>query len=323
MAARLGNQKDDATRGSSYLNFKTIQKVTHLNPGEYICWRFSSVTFKNQFRDVNRTVLYLTPLDEHGQPTTDVETPTHGAFIEREIEALGGRDRLQNLPPPLLCRLGPIVPPSLLFPRFWNRRQKDRFATLAVVRPPNSNDDAPARGVQEEDTGCLPGRSAATRRKLEAIRQESQEAEIWRASALERLMAGLGVASPCDIRTSDLEGLKWERFKPLTKAYHLKPGKYTFSRYSTTNFKNAKDNIRTVLYLIPIDDQGKMTSSIETPTHGFYIEQAIEAIGGRDKLQDSNAPSVCRLRERMNTPKKTRMAELLRVNVTEMFAPEE
>lgn len=65
---------------------KTTKKTTDLPKGEYICKRFATTTF----RKAPRTIMFLLPLGEDGEQATDEETPTHGFFLEKEIEAIGG-----------------------------------------------------------------------------------------------------------------------------------------------------------------------------------------------------------------------------------------
>ena len=42
---------------------------------------------------------FLVPVED-GEPGTDVETPTHGHFLEKEIEALGEVEALQKVHAP-------------------------------------------------------------------------------------------------------------------------------------------------------------------------------------------------------------------------------
>ena len=81
---------------------KDTKKTTDLPAGEYIANRFAETTF----RKAPRTILFLLPLGEDGEPKTDEETPTHGFFLEKEVAALGGREALEKRKTPLHCRLG-------------------------------------------------------------------------------------------------------------------------------------------------------------------------------------------------------------------------
>ena len=94
---RAKNMKDFATKctknGSkknSSMKFlppkaRTQKKALDLPPGKYKCQRFAGSTFRNS----PRTVLFLLPVGDRGEQTTDVETPTYGYFLQREVEALG------------------------------------------------------------------------------------------------------------------------------------------------------------------------------------------------------------------------------------------
>jgi len=84
------------------LGNKTTKKTTDLPEGEYICKRFATATFRN----ASRTILFLLPLGEDGEPPTDNETPTHGVFLEKEIAAMGGIEALEKRKTPLRCLLG-------------------------------------------------------------------------------------------------------------------------------------------------------------------------------------------------------------------------
>ncbi|EDO49458.1 predicted protein [Nematostella vectensis] len=99
---------------------KDTTKAIDLAPGEYICRRYASTTF----RSAPRTLLFLVPARENGEPTTDVETPTYGHFLEREVEALGGIQALRKAHAPLLCNLGAE--------RTTPQKKKDRLAALAM-----------------------------------------------------------------------------------------------------------------------------------------------------------------------------------------------
>jgi len=101
---------------------KDTTKAIDLAPGEYICRRYASTTF----RSAPRTLLFLVPAREDGEPATDVETPTYGHFLEREVEALGGIEALQKAHAPLLCNLGEE--------RTTPQKKKDRLAALAISR---------------------------------------------------------------------------------------------------------------------------------------------------------------------------------------------
>ena len=75
---------------------KDTQKVIELPPGEYVCSRFATSTFRGS----SRTILFLRAVGE------DVEIPTHGFFFEREVEAMGGATALERRRTLLRCRLG-------------------------------------------------------------------------------------------------------------------------------------------------------------------------------------------------------------------------
>lgn len=93
--------KNDLQRTTAPEN-KYTKKTTELPEGEYLCKRFASTTFRN----APRTILFLLPLGEDGEPTTDEETPTHGVFLEKEIAAMGGIEALEKRKTPLRCWLG-------------------------------------------------------------------------------------------------------------------------------------------------------------------------------------------------------------------------
>ena len=81
---------------------KETKKTTDLPQGEYICQRFA----ETEYRNAQRTILFLLPLGKDGKPTTDEETPTHGVFLEKEIAAIGGIEVLAKRKTPLFCLLG-------------------------------------------------------------------------------------------------------------------------------------------------------------------------------------------------------------------------
>jgi len=78
---------------------KTTTKTTDLPEGEYICKRFATSTFQN----ASRTILFLLPLGEDGEPATDEETPTHGVFLEKVMGGIEVQEKRKTL---LRCWLG-------------------------------------------------------------------------------------------------------------------------------------------------------------------------------------------------------------------------
>lgn len=83
---------------------KNTTKAIDLEPGEYVCQRFASTTW----REAPRIVLFLVPKGENGEATTDVETPTHGHFLQKAVETLGGVEKLRKTNSLLLCSLGEV-----------------------------------------------------------------------------------------------------------------------------------------------------------------------------------------------------------------------
>jgi len=96
LAKNTGLQKISAPEN------KATKKTTDLPEGEYICKRFATT----YFRGALRTILFLLPLGENGEPSTDEETPTHGVFLEKEIADIGGAAALEKRKTPLRCLLG-------------------------------------------------------------------------------------------------------------------------------------------------------------------------------------------------------------------------
>ncbi|MEW8689036.1 MAG: hypothetical protein AB2556_24720 [Candidatus Thiodiazotropha sp.] len=105
-------------------NPKGTKKVLDLPSGE--CQRYASTTFGG----VPRTLLFLVPDGEDGEPATDVETPTYGHFLEGEVVAIGGIEALLKAYTPLLCYLGAE--------RTTPQKKKDRLAALATVCKANA-----------------------------------------------------------------------------------------------------------------------------------------------------------------------------------------
>ena len=63
---------------------KDWSRTTDMSEGEYIFRRFDSTTFCC----AQCTILFLEPVDENREPTTDIETSTYGYFLEKEIEQI-------------------------------------------------------------------------------------------------------------------------------------------------------------------------------------------------------------------------------------------
>jgi len=99
---------------------KNTTKAIDMASGEYICRRYASTTF----RTTHRILLFLVPIDENGEPTTDTETPTYGHFLQKEVERLGGVEALQGARAPLLCNVGVV--------RTTPQKKKDRLVAVAL-----------------------------------------------------------------------------------------------------------------------------------------------------------------------------------------------
>ena len=97
---------------------KHTTKALDILPGEYLCRRYARTTY----RGAARTILYLLPTNDSGEPTTDIEIPTYGYFLEKEIDKMFG-GILHNLQSPLLCRVGEI--------RTTAAKRKDRLVSIA------------------------------------------------------------------------------------------------------------------------------------------------------------------------------------------------
>ena len=100
---------------------KNTTKAIDLEPGEYVCRRFASTTW----REAPRTLLFLVPKGENGEPTTDVQTPTHGYFLQKAVETLGGVETLRKTNSLLLCSLGEV--------RTTPNKRKCRLVSIAVA----------------------------------------------------------------------------------------------------------------------------------------------------------------------------------------------
>ena len=99
---------------------KDTKKALDLLPGEYICRRYAPTLYRGR----PRTILFLLPIGEDGEPTADLEIPTYGCFLEKELEALGGTEALQKRDTPFLCRIGRE--------RTTPQNKKDRLVALAL-----------------------------------------------------------------------------------------------------------------------------------------------------------------------------------------------
>ena len=80
-------------------NKKDWKKTIDLAPGQYLCRRYADTLFRGN----TKTIRFLLPTDENGEPTTDAEIPTHGHFLEKEVERIGD---LQKVLQPIVCKVG-------------------------------------------------------------------------------------------------------------------------------------------------------------------------------------------------------------------------
>ena len=82
-------------------NQKDLKKAIDLVPGQYLCRRYATTVFRGNIK----TILFLLPTNENGEPTTDVEVPTHGHFLEKEVERIGMETLRESLQP-IVCKVG-------------------------------------------------------------------------------------------------------------------------------------------------------------------------------------------------------------------------
>ena len=89
------------------------------------------------FRGNTKTILFLLPIDENGEPTTDAEIPTHGHFLEKEVERIGA---LQEVLQPIVCKVG--------IEKTTPQKKKDRlFYIVAQTTPPTPAPISKGSGV--------------------------------------------------------------------------------------------------------------------------------------------------------------------------------
>lgn len=89
--------------------------------------------------------------------------------------------------------------------------------------------------------------------------------------------------------------------KDTKKTTDLPAGEYIAKCFATTAFRKSP---RTILFLLPLGADGEQKTVEETPTHGFFLEKEVAALGGREALEKRKTPLHCRLGEEKTTPNK-------------------
>lgn len=89
--------------------------------------------------------------------------------------------------------------------------------------------------------------------------------------------------------------------KDTKKTTDLPAGEYIVKCFATTTFRKSP---RTILFLLPLGADGEQKTDEETPTHGFFLEKEVAALGGREALEKRKTPLHCRLGEEKTTPNK-------------------
>ena len=89
--------------------------------------------------------------------------------------------------------------------------------------------------------------------------------------------------------------------KTTKKTTDLPQGEYICKRFATTTFRNA---LRTILFLLPLGEDGEQATDEETPTHVVFLEKEIAAMGGIEALEKRKNPLRCLLGEEKTTPSK-------------------
>ena len=89
--------------------------------------------------------------------------------------------------------------------------------------------------------------------------------------------------------------------KATKKTTDLPEGEYICKRFARTKFRNAP---RTILFLLPLGEDGEQATDEETPTHGVFLEKEIAAMGGIEAVEKRKTPLLCLLGEEKTTPSK-------------------
>ena len=103
-------------------NSKEQIRTLEIQPGTYICKKYATTTYRGN----NRTILFLVPKGEDGEPTTDEYIPAFGHFLEKEIERIGGVETLYKTNSPLLCYIGAE--------KTTTQRKKDRIVSIVATK---------------------------------------------------------------------------------------------------------------------------------------------------------------------------------------------
>ena len=110
---------------------KDGKKALEMPPGDYAVAGYAETTYRN----APRTILFAIPLDENGQPTTPVDTPIWGPFLQEELAKIAPLATLVGKQ--LYCRLGRE--------KTTKSKHKCRIAQLFVLQDPDTpqQQDAP------------------------------------------------------------------------------------------------------------------------------------------------------------------------------------
>ena len=102
---------------------KDSKKALEMPPGDYAVAGYAETTCRN----APRTILFAIPLDENGQPTTPVDTPIWGPFLQEELAKIAPLATLVGKQ--LYCRLG--------HEKTTKSKHKCRIAQLFVPQDPD------------------------------------------------------------------------------------------------------------------------------------------------------------------------------------------
>lgn len=156
---------------------------------------------------------------------------------------------------------------------------------------------------------------AKTFRNKEGTKIVWNQIQVLKAPDPGRLAVLQAIGAKCEeygalLAKTDFRKVSAPANKDTKKTTDLQAGEYIAKRFAATTFRKS---LRTILFLLPLGEDGEQKTDEETPTQGFFLEKEVAALGGREALEKRKTPLHCRLGEEKTTPNKRKCRRVVLV----------
>ena len=153
---------------------------------------------------------------------------------------------------------------------------------------------------------------AKTLRNNEGTKITWNQIQVLKAPDPGRLAILQAIGAKCEEYGAELAKTAFRKVlapanKDTKRTTDLPAGEYIAHRYAAATFRKSP---LTILFLLPLGEDGKQKTDEETPTHGFFLEKEVAALGGQEALGKRKTPLHCRLGRRKRSQTRENVAAL-------------